>query len=138
MGEKQKSTIYILKSEKSTIVVVNFKIQSTNLHFKEVSSLQSTYCKGLKSDLQSTTFFAYFSTIYKQNLGQIYNLHLGITHPLFGTQLNLYTLIGITKFLKYLDRAQLKQLSWALAILVHIGVSHHFCLNTCCSKMISI
>ena len=74
----RKSTIYIRKMRKSTIFISNLKFLSTNLHFKQTSSLQSTPFKGLKSYLQSTNFSAHLSTIYKQNLGQIYNLHLGI------------------------------------------------------------
>ena len=46
----QKSTIYIKKVRKSTIFISNLKFLSTNLHLKQVSSLQSMPFKGLKSD----------------------------------------------------------------------------------------
>ena len=58
------------KKRKSTIFMSNLKFVSSNLHLKQVSSLQSTGVNGLQRDLQSTIC----PLVYKQNLGQIYNL----------------------------------------------------------------
>ena len=65
-GFHKNAKIYNLHQEmkKSTIFVSNLKFLSTNLHLKQVSSLQSTPFKGLKSDIQSTSKIWAKSTIY--------------------------------------------------------------------------
>jgi hypothetical protein len=65
----------------SPVLVLNQNLQSTKLTRSWSTRLQSTTFKGQKCELCSKTFLAFLSIIYKQNVGQIYNLHLGLVPP---------------------------------------------------------
>ena len=67
-------TVTVYSANQSNLQTHMLKIQSTNLQVKQGIGLQSTVSNGSKSCLQSTIILPILSTIYIQNLGQIYNL----------------------------------------------------------------
>ena len=73
------STIYNIKSEKSTILTKVGIFSSTNLHifWSYICNLQVFQSK--KYHLQSTSFWPLLSTICNKNKGQIYNLQIDLT-----------------------------------------------------------
>ena len=71
---QQPLTVTVYSANQSNLQTNMLKIQSTNLQVKQGIGLQSTVSNGSKSCLQSTIILPILSTIYIQNLGQIYNL----------------------------------------------------------------